>query len=188
DPGDLALRGGTLDLFPAGYARPLRLDFAGDMVETMREFDAASQRSLDRVEEVLLVPMREFGLSRLTPAAARRVDDRAAEIGLARQERRDLVEAVRGGLVLPGFEQLLPYLYDELATLADYLPPTTLLWMQGPAEIEAAVERGWADVVERAERATREGRFHAPPERLHVSPAAWRGAIAGRPRIEAEPL
>src|SRR6185295_16514150 len=135
DPGDLALRGGLLDVFPAGYSRPVRLDFmgsglgsgSGDVVESIREFDPSSQRSLDRLEDVLLLPMREFGLSRLGPGAAYRVDERAAEIGLARQERRDLVEAVRGGLVLPGMECLLPYLYDETGTLADFLPAKTFL-------------------------------------------------------------
>jgi transcription-repair coupling factor (superfamily II helicase) len=188
DPGDLALRGGILDVFPAGYGRPIRLDFAGDTLESLREFDPASQRSLDGVDELLLVPMREFGLSRLGAAAARRIDERAAELGLARQERRDLVEAVRSGLVLPGTELALPYLYDGLATLADYLPSGALLWMQGAGEIDAAVETTWQQVESHAAAAAREGRFHPPPEALHVSPAAWRAAIAGRPRVESEAL
>jgi transcription-repair coupling factor (superfamily II helicase) len=188
DPGDLALRGGILDVFPAGYARPLRLDFAGDVLETLREFDASSQRSLDRVEDVLLVPMREFGLSRLDVAGARRVDERAAELGLARQERRDLVEAVRTGLVLPGMELALPYLYDELATLADYLPAGTLLWMQGAGAIDAAVETGWQAIEAHAAEAVKEGRFHPPATALYVPPADWRAGLSGRPRVESETL
>jgi transcription-repair coupling factor (superfamily II helicase) len=185
DPGDLAVRGGIVDVFPAGYARPVRLDFAGDSVESLREFDPASQRSLDPLEDLLVLPMREYGLSRLGPAAARAVDDRAAELGLARQERRDLVEAVRGGLVLPGTEQLLPYLYEGLETLADYLPAGTLLWMQGAAEVEAAVEAGWAQVEAHAAEAARAGGFHPPPERLSP-PGGWRVGLAGRPRVEVE--
>src|SRR5690242_7938724 len=186
DPGDLALRGGIVDVFPAGYERPVRLEFLGDAIESLRAFDPGSQRSLDRVEEVLLLPVREFGLSRLGPEAARRVDERAAELGLARQERRDLVEAVRTGLVLPGFEQLLPYLYDEPATLADYLPPGVLLWMQEAGAIDAAVETAWGQVESHASEAAREGRFHPPPDALYVRPAAWRRAIDARPRVEAE--
>src|SRR5205814_6403804 len=89
DPGDLALRGGILDVFPAGNAKPVRLEFVGDTIESVREFDPGSQRSLGSLEDVLLLPIREFGLSRLGAASARLVDDRAAEIGLARQERRD---------------------------------------------------------------------------------------------------
>jgi transcription-repair coupling factor (superfamily II helicase) len=188
DPGDLAVRGGILDVFPAGYVRPVRLDFTGDVVESLREFDPTSQRSLDRLEDVLCLPVREFGLSRLGPEAARLVDVRAAELGLARQERRDLVEAVRSRLVLPGTESLLPYLYDAPATLADFLPAGTVLWMQGAGEVEARVEATWAAVESHAAEATAAGRFHPPPEALYVSPARWRVAIEGRPRIDAEGL
>src|SRR5262249_56666786 len=113
DPGDVALRGGLLDVFPAGYARPVRIEFLGDDVEVMREFDADSQRSLDRLEDVLLLPLREFSAASLPPAA-RAVDERAAEIGMARQERRALVDGVRSGLGFPGVEFLLPYLYEGL--------------------------------------------------------------------------
>jgi transcription-repair coupling factor (superfamily II helicase) len=186
DPGDLALRGGILDVFPAGHERPVRIEFVGDTVESLRAFDPTSQRSLDRLEDVLLLPVREVGLSRLDAGAARRVDERAAELGLARQERRDLVEAVRTGLVLPGVEQLLPYLYEAPGTLADYLPAGTLLWMQDAGAIDAAVETAWTAIRSHAEAAAGEGRFHPVPEALHVSPAAWRAALAGRPRVEVE--
>jgi transcription-repair coupling factor (superfamily II helicase) len=188
DPGELALRGGILDVFPPGYARPVRLDFVGDTIESIRVFDAASQRSLDRLEDVLCLPAREFALGRLGPAASRRVDERAAELGLARQERRDLVEAVRDGLVLPGVEQLLPYLYDDLGTLADYLPHNTLVWLQEAAAVEAAVEASWAQVEAHAEEAAHGGHFHPPAERLYLTPAAWRAALAGRPRVDVEGL
>ena len=187
DPGDVALRGGILDVYPAGYGRPVRIEFLGDSLESLREFDPSSQRSLDRLEDVLLLPMREFGLSRLPPAA-RAVDTRAAELGLARQERRDLVEAARAGFVLPGTEQLLPYLYEEPGSLVDFLPEETLLWMQGPAEVEVAVEAVWAQVEEHAAAAARDGRFHPPPERLYVRPSAWRATLGDRPCIEAEGL
>ncbi|HYR95107.1 MAG TPA: CarD family transcriptional regulator, partial [Candidatus Binatus sp.] len=188
DPGDLALRGGILDVFPAGHEQPVRLEFLGDTVESLRVFDPTSQRSLDRLEDVLVLPVRELGLSSLGPESARRVDARAAEIGLARQERRDLVEAVRTGLVLPGVEQLLPYLYEAPGTLADYLPAGTLLWMQGAGAVDAAVETTWAGIQTRASEAAAEGRFHPLPEELHLSPGAWRAALGERPRVEVEAL
>ncbi len=188
DPGDLALRGGILDVFPAGYARPVRFEFVGDEIESIREFDPTSQRSLDKLEEVLLLPVQELGRSRLGPTAARPVDERAAEIGLARQERRDLVEAVRSGLVLPGTELLLPYLYDDLATLADYLPPGTLVWTQSAGEIDAAMEQHARQLQTHADAAMHDGRFFPEPERLYLDPAAVRAALGGRPRVEVEGL
>ena len=184
------LRGGILDVFPAGYraAGPPRVR-RRRRSRALREFDPASQRSLDRLEEVLLLPMREFGRSRLGPDGGASVDERAAELGLARQERRDLVEAVRSGLVLPGIEALLPYLYDELGTLADYLPPDTLVLDAGGGGDRAAPSRRRGRRSEaHAEAATHDGRFHPPPERLYLDPAAWRDALAGRPRVEVEGL
>ena len=188
DPGDLALRGGILDVFPVGYGEPARLEFMGDAIESMRAFDPTSQRSLGAVDELLLLPLAEFGRARLGPESARAIDERAAELGLARRERRDLVEAVRTGLVLPGTEFLLPYFYADLGRMADYLPPDTVLWLQAPAEVEAAAEAGWVQVEAHATDAAREGRFHPPPERLYLPPAAWREGLAGRPRVEAEAI
>jgi transcription-repair coupling factor (superfamily II helicase) len=188
DPGDLAQRGGILDVFPAGYTRPVRLEFVGDEVERLREFDPVSQRSLDRTEEVLLLPVQELGRSRLGPGPARLVDERAAEIGLARQERRELVEAVRGGLLLPGIESLLPYLYETPGTLADYVPAGTLFWTLGAGAVEAAVEANWGQVTSHAEAAQHDGRFYPPPEQLYLDPTACRSALGSRSRVEVESL
>src|SRR5438876_2647838 len=186
DPGDLSLRGGILDVFPVGYGEPARLEFLGDTIESLRSLDPTSQRSLGPVEKLLLLPVAEFGRARLGADTARAVDDRAAELGLARRERRELVESVRSGLLLPGAEFLLPYLYPELARMADYLPGDTVVWLQAPAEVEAAAEAGWIQVQAHAADAAREGRFHPPPERLYLPPAEWREVLGGRRRVEAE--
>jgi transcription-repair coupling factor (superfamily II helicase) len=188
DPGDVAVRGGILDVFPVGHEHPVRLEFLDDDLERLRRFDPESQRSTDALGEVLLLPMREFGRSRLTPEVARKVDERAADLGVARQERRDLVEAVREGMVLPGFEVLLPYLYEAPATLADYVPAAALVWLVGAAQVDAEVEAQWGRIEEHAAAAERDGRFHPPASALYLPPAAWRATLEGRPRVEAEEL
>src|SRR5262249_58270503 len=108
--------------------------------------------------------------SRLGPGPARLVDERAAEIGLARQERRELVEAVRSGLAIPGIEFLLPYLYDELATLADYLPAGTLCWILDAGAVDAALDGPSTPVTAQSEAAPRGGRFFPPPARRYLDP------------------
>ncbi len=188
DPGDLAIRGGILDVYPAGYTSALRFEFFGDEIESIRLLDTVSQRSLDRVEEVLLLPLREFAQDRLGPGAARAVDARAADVALARQERRDLVEAVRTGLVLPGMEALLPYLYDSLGTLADFLPANTLVWAEQASALETANEAAWQQIEAHAAAAAAEGRFHPEADRLYLPPAEWRRRLDGRPRVESEGL
>jgi transcription-repair coupling factor (superfamily II helicase) len=188
DPGDVAVRGGILDVCPAGYGSAVRFEFFGDEIESIRLLDTVSQRSLDRVEEVLLLPLREFALDRLGAAAARLVDTRAADVALARQERRDLVEAVRTGLVLPGMEMLLPYFYERLGTIAEYLPAGTLIWAEQASALEVAAESTWRQVEAHTAEAAAEGRFHPEPEALYLPPAAWRQGLAGRPRVEVESL
>jgi len=188
DPGDLAIRGGILDVYPAGYTMALRFEFFGDEIESIRQLDTASQRSLDRVEEVLLLPLREFAQDRLGPAAARAIDTRAADVALARQERRDLVEAVRTGLVLPGMEALLPYLYESLGALADYLPANTLVWAEHASALETASEATWRQIEAHATAADTEGRFHPEPAAAYLPPAEWRQRLEGLPRVEIEGL
>jgi transcription-repair coupling factor (superfamily II helicase) len=188
DPGDLAVRGGILDVFPVGHEQPVRIEFLDDELERLRRFDPESQRSIEDLREVLLLPMREFGRSRLTSEVARMVDDRAADLGVARHERRDLTDAVREGMVLPGFELLLPYLYDAPAMLADYVPDGALVVSVGAAQIEAEVEAQWGRIEEHAAAAERDGRFHPPAASLYLDPAAWRATLEGRPRIEVEEL
>ena len=94
---------------------------------------------------------------------------RAADVGLARQERRDLVEAVRTGLVLPGMEALLPYLYEPLGTLADFLPANTLVWARA-GERARGRDRGrrGQQIEAHAAAAAAEGRFHPEPERART--------------------
>ncbi|HWP65621.1 MAG TPA: transcription-repair coupling factor [Candidatus Limnocylindria bacterium] len=188
DPGELAVRGGIVDVFPAGYARPVRFELLGDEIEHLRSFDPSTQRSEGELEDVLLLPVREFSRASLSAASARRVEERAEELGVARGERRELVEAIRAGLVVPGLDHLLPYLHDRLDVLADHLPPHTLIWLQGAADVEASAERWWARLDEFAEAAARAGRVFAPPQALYVTGTAWRATLEGRRRVEVEAL
>jgi transcription-repair coupling factor (superfamily II helicase) len=188
DPGEVAVRGGILDVFPAGYACPVRLELLGDEIEGMRTFDPSTQRSAAMLEEVLLLPVREFSRASLSAGNARRVEERAAELGVARGERRDVVDAIRAGLVVPGLDHLLPFLHERLEILADHLPRDAILWVQGPAEVEASAETWWRRLAEFAEVASRAGRVFAPPDALHLVGPAWRATLTGRTRLEVEAL
>ena len=188
DPGDLAARGGIVDLWPVGYERPVRVEFLGDDIESLRSFDSETQRSLEEIEELLVLPVTELPRSRLGAATARLVDERAAEIGVARRARRDLVDAVRTGIVVPGFEQLLPLIYDRLDALVDHCPREAIVWLQGAADVEVAVEQGWTRVVEHAAAAEDRGAFHPPSDSLYLDPGAWRATLTGRHVIDVDTL
>jgi transcription-repair coupling factor (superfamily II helicase) len=189
DLGEYAIRGGILDVFPAGYTGPLRIEFAGDAIEDIRAFDPASQRSGDRREEILLLPVQEYEIQRLSePAVLKAVDLRATEMGLPRRERHRWVDAMRAGLPLPGVEFLLPYLFDALDPLAAYLPPTAVLWLVDPGGIESAVDALWREIEVRAAQVPATGIPAPPPERLFVTPAEMRAMLGARPAVEVEAL
>jgi transcription-repair coupling factor (superfamily II helicase) len=117
DVGDYAARGGILDLFPPGAPAPIRLDFFGDTLESIRAFDPETQRSVGPLRALDLVPMSE---ARLTTESIRRFRQAyAAEFGAPRRGDA-LYEAVSEGRRAIGLEHWLPLLYESMDTLFDY--------------------------------------------------------------------
>ena len=133
DLGEYAVRGGILDVYPGGYAEPVRFEFSGDTIEDIRSFDPGTQRSGGSSEDALVLPVQEYALARLArPATVRAVEERAADLTLARKEQHRWVEALEVGLHLPGIDFLLPYFYERLDPLTAYLPPDTVCWIVDP--------------------------------------------------------
>ena len=121
EPGDYAVRGGILDLFAPGMDLPVRLDFFGDALETIRAFDPETQRSEGELRGLDLVPVAEFQL--VTETIRRFRTGYVAQFGAATPDDL-LYEAVSEGRRYPGMEHWLPLFHDRLETLFDYLPAT----------------------------------------------------------------
>jgi transcription-repair coupling factor (superfamily II helicase) len=118
EPGEYAVRGGILDLFPAGLDQPVRFDFFGDALESIRTFDAETQRTLLDMRSLDLVPISEFQL--VTETIRRFRMGYVATFGAP--ERDDpLYEAVSEGRRHPGMEHWLPLFHERMDTLFDYL-------------------------------------------------------------------
>jgi transcription-repair coupling factor (superfamily II helicase) len=95
--GDFSVRGGIVDLFSPGYARPLRLEFNGDVLESIRQFSPSSQRSEQPLEDALLLPVKEFSLKRASlDGVIRALDQRANELDIDRKEKNAMLDALRG--------------------------------------------------------------------------------------------
>jgi transcription-repair coupling factor (superfamily II helicase) len=189
DRGDFSVRGGILDIFPPAHPQPLRIELAGDVIESIREFDPVSQRSLDPRPEFLILPVREFDArGRSSRDALRAIEARAFELDVSTDERNQILDGLTNGLLFPGVESFLPYFHPSLDTLAAYLPSDTLVWADEAGEVDAAVERAWMTVERRVAERTAEHRFCAPVEQLYLSPAQWRSAFGAFPTIELEPL
>ena len=117
ETGEFAVRGGILDVFPPGQTAPARLDFFGDDVETIRSFDPATQRSIGKLESLILRPVAEFMMNEATIAQFR-----TSYLSLfgAKASRDALYESVSAGRSHPGIEHWLPLFHGDLACLTDY--------------------------------------------------------------------
>lgn len=123
EAGELAIRGSLMDIFPAGYAHPLRLDFFGDVIESLKHFDPESQRSLDSITSVTLRPVKEI---LLTPETIKTF--RAQYRDVYANVSSPLYEAVSQGRSLMGLEHWLPLFFERCECLIDYLPPASLVF------------------------------------------------------------
>ncbi len=168
EKGEISVRGGIVDLFPPLARHPLRVEFLGDNIETMRSFDPASQRSLDACEELMVLPMRFFSVARLQ--AAWRTIEEALEAGdISHREQQRIIEDLKSGLPFPGVEFFLPYLYPDLEHLGEYLPRGTVVWSLDPSEQENASATFWEQLESRVATAREAGRFVPPPEHYYLS-------------------
>jgi transcription-repair coupling factor (superfamily II helicase) len=146
-PGEYAVRGGLIDLFPMGSNVPYRVDLFGDEVDSIRTFDPDTQRSLYPVPEVRLLPGREFPLDEAARSAFRA---RWRERLEGDPTRCRIYKDIAGGVVAGGIEYYLPLFFDQPATVFDYLgsdPAQTALVLHGT--VDEALERFWTDTRER---------------------------------------
>jgi len=168
-PGEYSVRGGLIDLFPMGSALPYRLDLFGDTIETIRTFDADTQRSLYPVKEVRLLPGREFPMDE---AARTTFRSRWRETFEGDPSRAVVYKDISSGIASAGIEYYLPLFFDETATLFDYLPEGAALALIG--DIDGAIRRFWADTESRYKflKSDRE-RPLLPPEQIFLRDEAF---------------
>jgi transcription-repair coupling factor (superfamily II helicase) len=168
-PGEYSVRGGLIDLFPMGSALPYRLDLFGDEIETIRTFDADTQRSLYPVREVRLLPGREFPMDEPSRTSFR---SRWRERFEGDPSRSVVYKDIGSGIASAGIEYYLPLFFEQTATLFDYLPQHASLALVG--DIDAAIKRFWLDTQSRYRflKADRD-RPILPPDELFLSDEAF---------------
>ena len=174
-PGEYAVRGGLIDLYPMGAPLPYRIDLFDDEIDSIRAFDPDSQRSLYPVREVRLLPGREFPLDETARARFRA---RWREQLEGDPTRSRLYKDIAHGVAGAGIEYYLPLFFDETATVFDYLGAQVTLALHG--EVDAAIQRFWDDTRERHRLAQGDPeRPVLPPEALFLTAEGfWRLANA----------
>src|SRR5882757_5576168 len=183
EPGEFAVRGGLVDLFPPGTSEPLRLDLFGDSLEAIRSFDAMSQRSTGTRDEVVLLPVSEVLLTK-DSIARFRGGYRELFGNVAGDDI--LYEAVSAGQRHVGMEHWLPLFHDHLETLLDYCPEAIVTADHQIAEAFTARHELITDYYDARRKTGGKGGMSGgadykpvPPERLYLKPSEWDRLLAG---------
>ena len=181
-PGQYALRGGILDVYSPEADRPVRVEFFGDEVESIRKFDPASQRSSNPVDEALLLPLTETPVSEdLLGAIHARLSGRRIT------GAEDIVEqALKAGgvTVFPGWEFYAPVAGADRSIL-DLMPQAAVV-VHEPDSVKSEVERIWSRITEAHERSGVGNLVR--PEDLYLSPEDLNQKLAARHGVEMEHL
>lgn len=143
-PGEYAVRGGLIDLFPMGSVVPYRVDLFDDEIDSIRTFDPDTQRSLYPVPEVQLLPGREFPLDDESRAQFR---NRWRERMEGDPSKSRIYKDMQAGITTGGIEYYLSLFFDQTASFFDYLSPESSVVLHG--EVDEAVTRFWVDTKER---------------------------------------
>ncbi|MDJ0869281.1 MAG: transcription-repair coupling factor [Myxococcota bacterium] len=187
--GELAVRGGIVDLFPPQRARPVRIELLGDEVESIREFDPASQRSQQKLGYVVAPPPRELLIDR--SFVIERSDEirlRSDDDGADPRVVDELLDALLRGTLPPGAEALAPWLQPGLETVFDFLPDDALVVIDEPEAGRERLARFEVDALESCEAARVAGRVVAPPEELLLSADEIERELAARQPVTLERL
>jgi len=194
EPGDFALRGGIVDLWPPGF-EPLRLDFFGDRLDAIRAFDAETQLSTGEVKRIQLLPASEVSLDEA--AVSRFRSGYVAAFGPAVDD--PLYESVSAGRKAQGMEHWLPLFHAKLETLFDYVPRALILLANHAEEAKKVRFELIADYHETRrqflkDEVAKAGALKAPPykplkpEALYLSDAEWNAAVARHPVRDLSPF
>ncbi len=182
-PGEYSVRGGLIDLFPMGSPLPYRIDRMDEEIESIRTFDVDTQRSIYPVDEIRLLPAREFPFNE---------DGRTRFRGNFREKfegdpyRSHIYKDVGKGVAPAGIEYYLPLFFEQTATLFDYLPSSTLLCLHH--DIHSEIESFWRDTLSRYKLLRGDNnRPLLPPGDLFLTTEELFGALKPYPRIKIQP-
>ncbi|MBO0710742.1 MAG: transcription-repair coupling factor [Acetobacteraceae bacterium] len=188
EPGEYAMRGGIIDIFPAGESDPVRLDLFGDTIESIRRFDPSTQRSAESLDALTLRPVSEVPLDQ---EAIGRFRTEWRELFGSNAAQDPIYLSVSEGHRHPGMEHWVALFHERMETLLDYLPgASTSFDHQAEQVLDARLET-IADHYAARKVPPREGETPyrpLPPERLYLDRAEWDAMLAGGPLLAMSPF
>jgi len=190
DPGTFAVRGGVLDLWSPAEARPARLEYFGDEIESCRPFDPQSQGSAEEPVEVLVSPAREALLDEAGRAAAKEAVRAAAErVNRPTTRVREVLDQIEAGQPFFGQEALLPGFHaGGLTPLTSFLPAGAAAYLDDAEGIAEALDALWASLEKEHAAALGREELALPPEAHFLRPAEALAAVAALPLVRRHPV
>jgi transcription-repair coupling factor (superfamily II helicase) len=178
--GEFAVRGSLIDVFPMGSDTPYRIDMLDRDVDSIRRFDPDTQRSLDKLERIQLLPARETPLN---PDAVREFRRRYRVRFSGDLSEHTIYRDVSQGMAPGGVEYFLPLFFERTSHLFEYLPPNSVLIDINDAT--ASADTLWQGIVDRHEQ-LRHDRFRPilDPADLYTTPAEFRESLSAWRRVE----
>jgi transcription-repair coupling factor (superfamily II helicase) len=177
--GEYASRGSLVDLFPMGSDTPYRIDFFDDEIETIRRFSPEDQRTIEKLDSIELLPANEFPLDEKGIRTFRQ----NYRLEFSGDTAKSIVyQNITDGNPIAGIEYYLPLFFDETASLFDYLPQKTLLFIY--EDTADAASQYWAKVSDRYEQRRHDiERPILPPEKLWLAPEALEEKLTTHRRV-----
>ncbi len=185
--GEFSIRGGILDVWSPGMGAPARIEFFGDTVDSIREFDPETQLSTTQLARIEIAPMRELAVTnrdfRVWAEAA------STRWGMARYERalRDRTTFANEGEAFAGWEWLMPLVRERNSTVFDYLKDVVLI-IDEPTAIESYLGETYQTLVDRYSETDAADDLALAPDELYLTAEELRAAIDQRSRIELRTL
>ncbi len=184
DRGTFAVRGGILDIFPPNLPTPVRIEFFGDTAETMRAFDPLTQRSLQPIEELVLLPSRELLLSdEVLADISPRLKQLCDELDIPANRRRTILEDLHNAVYFQGIDFLQPLLHPALETIFDYTSGSPLILLDSEA-ISYACLSFCEEIEVGVVKAATAGFAHSPQGELFLANSELEAIITVRSVIE----
>ena len=187
--GDFSVRGGILDIYPPGAPRPVRAEFFGDQLESLRTFQTSNQRSKDEIKELVVLPASEAvfqpGRAAGIAESLRQISEEAGWLDLL---WGPLVEGIEQEQYFPGLESFLPLFYDELSTVQSFAGPETISLVYEPDRFIEAGEKHLQRLEDHLARIQEEERPHLPLSDLFQTPEVLLDTLEKRGLISVSEL
>jgi len=174
--GDFSVRGGIIDVFSPLYDDPLRIEFYGDLVESLRFFSASNQRKIKDSQEAIILPARELILhKKYIPNIISRIRSLANELEVPVSHARKIIDTIRHDGDVVGLESLISLFYPQLDTLFDYIPKNSLIVNVNSDELDKVALETEERLINNFKASRDEGKLCVEPQELYLN---WSQAVA----------